>query len=763
MDDKLYEQMDWPNIEAIIYGEHAAPHDVLGAHKTPHGVRVSTYQPMAAKVSVHMDKTGKAYPMEKVDEAGYFAALLPIKRMPVYHYKVEDESGATKEIKDPYAYAPFIDARDVKRFGDGIHYNIYEKLGAHVLTRDGVTGTLFAVWAPNAWAVGVACDSNNWKGSTHLMRRLGDSGIFELFIPGIREGELYKYELHGSGGSITLKSDPYGNYAELRPATASKVYDLSRYEWSDAKWLKERAQKDATRLPLSIYEVHLGSWKKPTQNVSESDEPGFDDSVVSSSSPPESRTVGGEFYNYRVLADELVEYLKEMEYTHVELMPIMEHPLDLSWGYQVTGYYAPTSRHGTPDDFKYFIDVMHRNGIGVILDWVPAHFPKDAHGLAAYDGTCLYEHLDPRQGTHPHWGTLIYNYGRPQVANFLIANALFWVEEYHVDGIRMDAVASMLYLDYGKSDGEWVANLYGGNENLEAVEMLQRLNAVMAKRNKGVMVIAEESTSWPMITGDAKENGLGFQYKWNMGWMNDFLDYMRTDPLFRKGRHGALTFSMVYHYSEKFILVLSHDEVVHGKGSMIGKMPGEYGQKFANLRVAYGFMMTHPGKKLLFMGQEFAQFDEWDEKRELDWQLVEDFEAHRQMRDYVKAWNIFYQRHPALYELDYDVEGFEWLSSMDADHGVITFMRRSENAAEQLLVVCNFTPVAYSNFRVGVPFAGKYKELFNSDQEVYGGEGNVNPRVKQSKGVRWDGRDNSIIVTVPPLGTSVFLCTVKEG
>lgn len=469
----------------------------------------------------------------------------------------------------------------------------------------------------------------------------------------------------------------------------------------------------------------------------------------------ENVTCDQEFYNYRELAPLLADYVKKMHYTHVELMPVMEHPLDESWGYQVTDYYAVTSRYGSPEDFMYFMDYMHRHDIGVILDWVPAHFPKDENGLARFDGTCLYEHMDPRQGEHPHWGTLIYNYGRPQVANFLIANALFWVKRYHADGIRMDAVASMLYLDYGKKDGEWVANMYGGNENLEAIELLKTLSEVFHKECPGAWLIAEESTAWPKVTTKPAEGGLGFDLKWNMGWMNDFISYMQTDPLFRKGRHGMLTFSMIYAYSERFILVLSHDEVVHLKGSMYAKMPGDEDQKFANLRAAYGFMMMHPGKKLLFMGQEFGQTTEWNEKESLPWNEAENPE-HRKLQHYVAELNGFYRVHPALYEMDHNEDGFEWLSSMDADHSIITFMRHSEEKQESLLVICNFTPVLYENFKVGVPYNGKYKEIFNSDAEAFGGSGHGNPRQKRAKAVPWDGREYSVSIEVPPLGISVF-------
>ena len=618
-------------------------------------------------------------------------------------------------------------------FGQGTNYEVYKKLGAHPTTYRRKKGVYFAVWAPNAQSVSVIGEFNDWEEEANPMEKVGPIGVYEVFVPGAKIGQLYKFFIVGAHGEKLYKADPYANEAELRPGTASRITDITDYKWKDATWIKNREKFDEQVEPMAIYEVHPGSWKKHPQ--SEENEKGF--------------------YNYREFAHALAAYVKEMGYTHVELMGIAEHPFDGSWGYQVTGYYAPTSRYGTPQDFKYMVDYLHQNKIGVILDWVPAHFPKDAHGLANFDGTAVYEHADPRQGEHPDWGTKIYNYGRPEVKNFLIANALYWVEECHVDGLRVDAVASMLYLDYGKKDGEWIANKYGGNQNLEAIEFFKHLNTVVLGRNHGTVMIAEESTAWPMVTGDAEKDGLGFSLKWNMGWMNDFISYMQTDPLFRKGRHGMLTFSMIYAYSESFILVLSHDEVVHLKGSMYAKMPGDEDQKFANLRAAYGFMMMHPGKKLLFMGQEFGQTTEWNEKESLPWNEAEDTE-HQKLQHYVAELNAFYQAHPALYEMDNKEDGFEWLSSMDADHSIITFMRYSEEKQESLLVICNFTPVLYENFKVGVPHAGKYKEIFNSDAEVFGGSGHGNPRQKRAKAVSWDGREYSISIEVPPLGISVF-------
>jgi 1,4-alpha-glucan branching enzyme len=735
MHEKLYELMDWAGIEGIVYSDDDMPHDILGPHLTKDGILIQAFIPTAVKIVVKMARTGKEFLMELADEEGFYAVLIPGKRILGYTLMVTYNNGIVQEIVDPYCFDSVIDAVDMKRFESGIHYSIYEKLGAHVITVNKIKGVLFAVWAPNAVRVSVVGDFNTWDGRRHPMRRLGDSGIFELFIPSLDSGEIYKYELKIKGDLVILKADPYGYYSELRPATASVVCNLDEYQWNDEAWIISRKKTDMMKQPMMVYEVHLGSWKKPD--------------IEGDSA----------FYNYRELAPMLSDYVKKMNYTHIELMPIMEHPYDASWGYQVTGYYAATSRHGKPEDFMYFMDYMHKNNIGVILDWVPAHFPRDAFGLANFDGTCLYEHLDPRQGSHPHWGTLIYNYGRPQVSNFLIANALFWVEKYHLDGIRMDAVASMLYLDYGKNDGEWVANMYGGNENLEAVEMLKHLNSIFKKKSNGAMLIAEESTAWLGVTDSVENKGLGFDYKWNMGWMNDFIDYMKCDPLFRKGRHGQLTFSMIYAYSEKFILVLSHDEVVHGKGSMIEKMPGTYEEKFANLRVAYGFMMTHPGKKLLFMGQDFAQFSEWNEAKSLEWELINQYDSHRKTQEYVKALSRLYQDYPALYALDFHNDGFEWINCIDGENSIIVFLRKTERIEETLLIVCNFTPVVHKKFMIGVPFKGKYKETFNSDKAIFGGEDNVNPRLKQSKKVECDDRPNSIAITVPPLGISVFTCT----
>lgn len=738
MEKMLYDLMDWAGIEELVYSESDNPQRLLGAHVVKEGLLIQAYLPGA--VAVEAVLTDGSYPMEMADENGFFALLLDRRKLEPYYFAAEYGDGTKVESEDPYSYRfhSFFKDEDLKKLDAGIYYNSYEKMGAHPAVCDGVEGVHFAVWAPGAMRVSVVGDFNFWDGRRHQMRRLGDTGVFEIFIPHLKSGELYKYEVKTKAGIPMLKADPYAGYAQLRPDTASVIWDGSGYLWNDGPWMEKREKDKNAEAPMSVYEVHLGSWMQKA--VEEDGE----------------EINGSRFYNYREIAEKLADYVKEAGYTHVELMPVMEHPLDASWGYQVTGYYAPTSRYGTPDDFKAFMDHMHQNGIGVILDWVPAHFPRDAHGLASFDGTCLYEHKDPRQGEHPHWGTLIYNYGRPQVSNFLISNALYWAKEYHADGIRMDAVASMLYLDYGKNAGEWVANIYGGHENLEAVEFLKHLNSVFHKEVKGAVLIAEESTAWPQITGDVKEGGLGFDYKWNMGWMNDFLGYMQCDPLYRSEHYSELTLSMLYAYSEKFMLVFSHDEVVHGKGSMAGKMPGDtLEKKFAGLRAAYGFMYGHPGKKLLFMGQDFGQIHEWNENASIEWELLEN-PLHSSMKAYVKALNQLYTSHPALYQMDDEPEGFEWINCTYHKENIVIFLRKTKKPEDTLIFVCNFAPGAREKFRLGVPFAGKYKEILNSDAKIFGGSGMVNPRVKMSKKEEWDTRENSIMINVPPMGISVF-------
>ena len=738
MDKKLYELMNWPRIEALVYSEEDEPQEILGPHKVKGGTLIQAFLPTAVRMEVILKDTGKAVEMEKADDEGFFAALVPGRKIPSYHFRVTYDNDMVQELEDIYRFTPQVFTKaDLEAFGKGIHYTIYEKMGAHPMTIDGVEGTYFAVWAPNAERVSVVGDFNMWDGRRNPMIQIREAGIHELFIPGLKAGACYKYEIKTKQGLPMLKADPYANAAELRPNTASVITDLTGFAWTDEKWLEKRKATDYRKEPLLIYEVHLGSWRKPDPDAEDA----------------------REFYTYRELAPMLASYVKEMGYTHVEIMPIMEHPLDESWGYQVTGYYAPTARYGTPEDFMYFMNYMHEQGIGVILDWVPAHFPKDAFGLAGFDGTCLYEHFDPRQGEHPHWGTLLYNYGRPEVKNFLIANALFWTEKYHADGIRMDAVASMLYLDYGKNEGEWIPNQYGGKENLESIEFLKHLNSIYKKRKDGALLIAEESTAWPKVTGALEHDGLGFDFKWNMGWMNDFLGYMHYDPVFRGYHHGELTFSFIYAWSENFILSLSHDEVVHGKSPMVGKMPGDRDSELNNLRAAYGFMAMHPGKKLLFMGQEFATFDEWNEKESLDWDLLQ-YQDHSDMQGYVKALNSLIKAHPALYADDCRPEGFQWINNISANENMLVFLRKAE--AETLLVVCNFSPLVYEKHKIGVPFEGKYKEIFNSDSEEFGGSDVRNKRVKTAKKSECDGFENSIEITVPPMGVAVFACTEEK-
>ncbi|MGN0157767.1 MAG: 1,4-alpha-glucan branching protein GlgB [Brotaphodocola sp.] len=743
----LNDMLDMNGIKALVNSESANPETLLGAHVVDGSLLIQALIPHAKEVTVKLAKTGKTYPMTMVDEAGYFAVVIARKTKPDYTLLIAFDGGETQEILDPYAGFPSqYTEEDFKKFAAGIHYDIYKKMGAHPVTLKGVSGVNFSVWAPCAKRVSVVGDFNMWDGRRHQMCRRGDSGIFELFVPGLQEGTIYRYEIKNTNGDPMMKSDPYGNYSELRPNNASVVWDIDKFQWSDDAWLAARKKENIKKKPMAVYELHLGSWIRKQAKLDENG----------------AAIVGSEFCSYREIAPRLVKYLKNMGYTHVELLPVMEHPLDASWGYQVTGYYAPTSRYGTPDDFKYFMNYLHEHEIGVILDWVPAHFPRDAYGLAAFDGTCVYEHQDPRQGAHPHWGTLIFNYGRSQVSNFLIANALYWVKEYHADGIRMDAVASMLYLDYGKNDGEWVANIYGGHENLEAVEFLKHLNSIMKKQEPGVLMIAEESTAWPKITGDLNDGGLGFDLKWNMGWMNDFTSYLKTDPLYRCYHHNGLTFSMIYAYSEDFILVFSHDEVVHGKCSMLLKMPGaDYEAKANNLRAAYGFKYGHPGKKLLFMGQEFGQVSEWNENTELPWDIL-DYPVHKGIQKYVKDLNALYQSQPALYEMDFQPEGFQWIDCSNSAENIVTFIRKTDKPEETLLFVCNFAPVERTNYKVGVPFAGKFKEILNSDKKVYGGSGKGNPRVKNSKAEECNERPNSIEIDVPPMSTIVFSCTPTE-
>ena len=614
--------------------------------------------------------------------------------------------------------------------GQGNHYEIYKKLGAHLVEDGDKKGTYFAVWAPNAQKVSVIGEFNDWDLTADVMERNDPVGIYTCFVEGAKENEMYKFCIETKKGELLYKADPYANYAELRPGTASRITDISKIKWTDKAWMDQRLKWDHKEKPMSIYEVHIGSWRKHPE-----DEDGF--------------------YNYREFAKEIVKYVHNMGYTHIELMGIAEHPFDGSWGYQVTGYFAPTSRYGTPEDFAWMINYLHKNKVGVILDWVPAHFPKDAHGLADFDGVPEYEYADPRKGEHPDWGTKIFDFGKNEVKNFLISNALFWIEHFHIDGLRVDAVASILYLDYGKKDGEWVPNEFGGNKNLQAVEFFKHLNSVVLGRNPGAVMIAEESTAWPKVTGEVEDDGLGFSLKWNMGWMHDFTEYMKLDPLFRKGAHYNMTFAMSYAYSEKYILVLSHDEVVHLKCSMINKMPGLGWEKFENLKAAYAFMMGHSGKKLLFMGQDFAQLREWSEKRELDWYLLAEKE-HQQMQSWVRDLLHLYRRRKAFYEQDNTWEGFEWINADDRDRSIYSFVRHAKGGKQNLLFVISFTPVARDDYRVGVPKRKQYRLILDSDEEKYGGTGKKRPAVYKAEKSECDGRPYSFAYPLPAYGVAIF-------
>ena len=636
---------------------------------------------------------------------------------------------STKKKLQPYE----IGELDQYLFGQGNHYEIYQKMGAHKVTCNGKEGVYFAVWAPHARRVAVIGDFNGWDFEADYMERQEPLGIYTLFVPGVKEGDLYKFCIETEQGKRIFKADPFANYAELRPGTASRVTDISHLKWTDDAWMKTRETWDHKVNPMSIYEVHLGSWMR---------HPGREDEG---------------FYTYREFAEAITEYVKDMGYTHVELMGMAEHPFDGSWGYQVTGYYAPTSRYGTPEDFAYMINYLHRNNIGVILDWVPAHFPRDAHGLADFDGTPTFEYADPRKGEHPDWGTKIFDYGKAEVKNFLIANALFWIEHFHVDGLRVDAVASMLYLDYGKQDGQWVANKYGGNENLEAIEFFKHLNSVVLGRNKGAVMIAEESTAWPKVTGAPEDGGLGFSLKWNMGWMHDFIEYMKLDPYFRKNAHNMMTFAMSYAYSENYILVLSHDEVVHLKCSMLNKMPGLGFDKYANLKAGYAFMTGHPGKKLLFMGQEFAQLREWSEERELDWFLLAEPE-HQAIQNWYRDLLHLYKKNKAMYEMDSDPSGFQWINADDCFRSIYSFMRHSKDGKKNLLFVCNFTPMERPDYRVGVPRRKQLKLILNSDDAKYGGKGEERPLIYKPVKQECDGQKYSFAYPLPAYGVAVFEC-----
>lgn len=716
----------------IVNGEHSDPHTVLGMHEMEEDGRkavvVRAFLPDAAGITVidYANKR-KKYPMERLHADGFFEVTIA-DREEWFRYQLEytDADGNTWRSYDPYSFSPTLSEFDRHLFGAGTHYEIYEKMGGRLMTHEGARGAAFSVWAPNAKAISVIGDFNNWDARRSPMRRLGESGIWELFLPAAAEGDKYKFHVTQCDGRVVDKTDPYGVYAEVRPNNASVLYPLKRYKWKDRRWMTARRKYDFRTAPMNIYEVHLGSWK---------------------------RAEGDRFLTYTELAEQLIPYVKEMGYTHIEMLPVEEHPFDGSWGYQVTGYYAPTSRYGSPDEFKQFVDACHQNGISVILDWVPAHFPKDDFALARFDGTALYEHQDPRLGEHIQWGTYIFNYGRKEVANFLLANALYWMDIFHIDGLRVDAVASLLRLDFCKEEGQWLPNVYGGSENLEAIEFLKHMNSVIAEREPGALMIAEDSTAWPGVTKKVDEGGLGFSLKWNMGWMNDFLSYIKLDPIYRKYHQNKLTFGMAYHYAENFVLVLSHDEVVHTKSSMIGKMPGDVWQSFANLRLSYGFMMGHPGKKLLFMGGEFAQYSEWSEARSLDWHLLQ-YADHQEMQAYVKELNHLYTEEPAFWAEDFDPNGFQWIECDDAESSIVSFVRRSEE--KELVFLCNFTPVVHRGFSLGVPQEGVYHERLNSDAARFGGSDVINAVPLQSKAEPAGRCPFRVELDVPPLGMVIL-------
>lgn len=717
-------------VEKIINCDLATPHDYLGMHycdiNGKECISVNVFRPDAKSVTIIDLDLGKKIEMDLIHNDGLYGAVFEKSKFFKYELEMTMYSGDKFVTKDPYSFMPTIGDVDVYLFGQGTHYKLYEKLGAHIKNINGTEGVSFVLWAPNARRVSVIGSFNGWDGRIHTMRPIGISGIWEIFVPNICELDRYKFEIKTQDGKLLEKTDPYGNFQELRPSQSSLVFNLDKYKWNDNSWLEGRRGNSPLNQAITVYEVHLGSWKRVVEK---------DGST--------------RFMSYVEYVEELIPYVKEMGYTHIELMPIEEHPFDGSWGYQVTGYFAPTSRYGTPDELMYFIDKCHQNDIGVLLDWVPAHFPKDDHGLAKFDGTPLYEHADPKKGEHPDWGTLIFNYGRNEVKNFLIASALFWLEKFHFDGIRVDAVASMLYLDYGKAYGNWIPNEYGGRENLEAVEFLKHLNSIILSKDSSILMIAEESTSWEGVSRPVDQNGLGFNLKWNMGWMNDFTKYIEEDPINRKYHHGNLTFSMVYAYTENFILPFSHDEVVHGKGSMINKMPGDLWQKFANLRLTYGFMYGHPGKKLLFQGCEFGQFSEWSEARSLDWHLLND-EFNKKIQNYVKELNKLYKNEPAFWYDDFNGTGFNWISCDDVESSIVSFIRKSDIANETLVFVYNFTPVPHNEYIVNVPCGGEYIEVLNSDDSKFGGSGICNGEKLLADSF------NNLIIKVPPLGMTIL-------
>ncbi|HVM35124.1 MAG TPA: 1,4-alpha-glucan branching protein GlgB [Actinomycetota bacterium] len=705
---------------ALVRGELRDPHALLGVHPEGEGSVVRVWRPEAQSVSVIIGDEIAAK-LDIVDVPGLFEGHVdePVER---YELEVTYPEGNTFRLHDPYAFLPTLGDLDLHLVGEGRHLRLHDKLGAHVRTERDVPGTSFAVWAPNARSVRVVGDFNTWDGRLHPMRSMGDSGIWELFIPDVGAGSLYKFEVLGADGNIMLKTDPFGFQTEIPPANACVVHEPG-HDWSDREWMSRREDTDHLGGPMSIYEVHLGSWRRTPEN---------------------------ETLSYRDAARQLADYCRELGFTHVEFLPLAEHPFAGSWGYQVSNYFAPTSRFGDPDEFRLLVDTLHAEGIGVIVDWVPAHFPKDEWALARFDGTALFEHLDPKKGEHPDWGTYIFNFGRNEVRNFLISNALYWIEEFHIDGLRVDAVASMLYLDYSRAEGQWIPNAFGGRENIEAIEFLKELNAVVHAEHPGILMIAEESTSWPGVSHPVDAGGLGFGMKWNMGWMHDTLDYFQKEPIYRKYHHNQLTFSLWYAFSENFVLPFSHDEVVHGKGSLIGKMPGDRWQAFANLRALYAYMWAHPGKKLVFMGDEFAQSREWNHDRSLDWHLL-DFDEHQGIQRFVADINKIYQGVSALWEVDFSPEGFRWIEPSDADSNVLAFLRTSRDGTDRLVCICNFAPTVRQGYRIGLPVSGTYEEILNSDAELYGGGDVGNMGAVVAEEVPMHGFDHSAAMTLPPL------------
>ncbi|NVL90891.1 MAG: 1,4-alpha-glucan branching protein GlgB [Desulfobacterales bacterium] len=730
--DSLLAEIPAENVEKLVIGELHDPHSILGAHphtvKDKTGIVVRAFHPEAIKAEVIIEGKEPLL-MGKCHPGGLFACFLVDQHMPfAYKVRFTFADGNDWESIAPYRFLPTLGDIDLYLVGEGAHHRLYERLGAHLHEIDGVQGVSFAVWAPNARRVSIIGDFNNWDGRLFPMRQMGASGIWEIFVPGLGAGTLYKYEIKTANGKIRIKTDPYAFAMELRPKTASVVWDIDAYQWNDDEWMTGRNKRSLRHEPMAIYEVHLGSWMRVTEE-------------------------GNRWLTYRELAPKLVEHAKKFGFTHVELLPIAEHPFDASWGYQVTGYYAPTSRFGSPDDFKYFVDTCHQHGIGVILDWVPSHFPKDDYSLRQFDSTALYEHRDPREGEHAEWGTLVFNFGRHEVRNFLIANALFWLDEYHIDGLRVDAVASIIYLDYGRRDGEWIPNRYGGNENLEAIEFLRKLNEAVYGLFPGCFTMAEESTAWSGVTSPAYLGGLGFGFKWDMGWMHDTLLYFSKDSVHRKYHHNDLTFSMMYAYSENFVLPFSHDEVVHGKGSLFRKMPGDEWQKLANLRLLLGYMYTHPGKKLLFMGTELAPWDEWYHEKSLDWHLQSD-PIRQAFQRFMADLGRLYLEHPALWELDPVPEGFSWIDCNDAESSVVSYIRHGKE--KHLVCVLNLTPIPRPNYRIGVPGQGGYRELINSDSAYYGGSDMGNKGYIEAEQIQSHGFPQSLSLTLPPLSCLIF-------